>query len=290
MKFELEPYNRNIKNSEMISDLKDVAKKLEKESLSQIEYNSNGKFHSSTISHRFGNWARALEASGLSVRKYQIITKYEIIEDLKRVAESLCKDNISHAEYNAFGKYSSHSVLSKFNTWLFALESAGLKRTRNFGISNEEYFKNIEEIWEKLGRQPKYLEIEKPFSKYSSGSYERRFGSWRKALEAFVKFMNSDPENESSINTNKIKESQIENSQNIIIHKTKRNISWKLRFIILRRDHFKCQKCGRNPASDHNVILHVDHIIPWSKGGETEYNNLETLCMICNLGKGNSNE
>ncbi|WP_343324290.1 HNH endonuclease signature motif containing protein [Streptococcus sp. Marseille-P8640] len=34
-----------------------------------------------------------------------------------------------------------------------------------------------------------------------------------------------------------------------------------------------------------NVVLHVDHIIPWSKGGETVLGNLQTLCSKCNLGK-----
>jgi len=54
----------------------------------------------------------------------------------------------------------------------------------------------------------------------------------------------------------------------------------------MKRDNFKCQLCGRNPATEAGVILHVDHIVPWSKGGETEIGNLQTLCMQCNLGKG----
>jgi hypothetical protein len=68
-------------------------------------------------------------------------------------------------------------------SWFKAIESIGLKRTRPYGVTNEEYFQNLEEIWIKLGRQPFYREIEKPFSKYSVGAHERRFGSWRKALE-----------------------------------------------------------------------------------------------------------
>jgi 5-methylcytosine-specific restriction endonuclease McrA len=34
------------------------------------------------------------------------------------------------------------------------------------------------------------------------------------------------------------------------------------------------------------VELHVDHVTPWSKGGETTLANLQTLCNKCNLGKG----
>ena len=58
-----------------------------------------------------------------------------------------------------------------------------------------------------------------------------------------------------------------------------------LRYDILKRDNFRCQICGAS-ASD-GVKLHVDHIIPVSKGGKTEPSNLQTLCERCNLGKSN---
>ena len=56
-----------------------------------------------------------------------------------------------------------------------------------------------------------------------------------------------------------------------------------MRYDILLRDGFRCVLCGRQASED--VVLHVDHIIPISKGGLTEENNLRTLCMNCNLGK-----
>ena len=66
---------------------------------------------------------------------------------------------------------------------------------------------------------------------------------------------------------------------------TSRKISDKLRYQVLKRDHFKCCACGASPAKDPSVELHVDHIVPWSKGGETTLDNLQTLCSKCNLGK-----
>ena len=71
------------------------------------------------------------------------------------------------------------------------------------------------------------------------------------------------------------------------IHKTKREIGLQLRFKVFKRDNFKCCICGASPAKDPDVELHVDHIIPWSKGGETVYENLQTLCSKCNIGKSN---
>lgn len=61
-------------------------------------------------------------------------------------------------------------------------------------------------------------------------------------------------------------------------------LTLSLRYDILKRDNFKCVICGRTPKKD-GVTLHVDHIIPVSKGGKTEPENLRTLCSICNLGK-----
>ena len=67
-----------------------------------------------------------------------------------------------------------------------------------------------------------------------------------------------------------------------------RTISDKLRYTVLKRDNFKCCACGASPAKDPSVELHIDHIIPWSKGGETSLENLQTLCSRCNIGKSNS--
>ncbi|MBI5416662.1 HNH endonuclease [Candidatus Poribacteria bacterium] len=56
--------------------------------------------------------------------------------------------------------------------------------------------------------------------------------------------------------------------------------------MFLQRDSFKCIACGRAPIND-GIILHVDHIIPKSKGGTDSLDNLQTLCSNCNLGKSN---
>ena len=54
---------------------------------------------------------------------------------------------------------------------------------------------------------------------------------------------------------------------------------------IKKRDNYTCQLCGKYMPDE--IGLHIDHIIPWSKGGETTMENLQTLCSKCNLGKSN---
>ena len=70
--------------------------------------------------------------------------------------------------------------------------------------------------------------------------------------------------------------------------KAGRRISDKLRYQVLKRDNFKCCICGASPAKDPSIELHIDHITPWSKGGESVLDNLQTLCSRCNIGKSDS--
>ena len=60
-------------------------------------------------------------------------------------------------------------------------------------------------------------------------------------------------------------------------------ISKKMRFEVLKRDKFTCQYCGEQAPQ---VVLHLDHIKPVSKGGKNTLLNLVTSCIDCNLGKG----
>ncbi|WP_107771018.1 HNH endonuclease [Nocardioides sediminis] len=60
----------------------------------------------------------------------------------------------------------------------------------------------------------------------------------------------------------------------------------RLRFAVLNRDDSRCRGCGAS-AKIHGAVLHVDHIVPVSKGGKTVLENLQTLCEPCNLGKSN---
>jgi 5-methylcytosine-specific restriction endonuclease McrA len=52
-----------------------------------------------------------------------------------------------------------------------------------------------------------------------------------------------------------------------------------IRVHILERDNYTCAYCGRKANS-------VDHIIPRSKGGNEDENNLVACCKSCNLKKG----
>lgn len=65
-----------------------------------------------------------------------------------------------------------------------------------------------------------------------------------------------------------------------------RSIPPAWRIIILNNHDYRCAnpKCR---ADLRKVQHHIDHIIPFSKGGTTTLENLQALCEPCNLAKGN---
>jgi hypothetical protein len=76
----------------------------------------------------------------------------------------------------------------------------------------------------------------------------------------------------------KITKTPMQKNPNITV----RNFSKKLSFAIKLRDEFTCLACGRKPPE---ITLNVDHINPWAKSGKTTFENGQTLCRDCNIGK-----
>lgn len=79
---------------------------------------------------------------------------------------------------------------------------------------------------------------------------------------------------------------QKQSINNTIMPKRK-TIPAKIRQEVFKRDNYKCKTCGKSPATDSELSLEVDHILPYSKGGTNDIENLHTLCNRCNKGKGN---
>ncbi len=65
--------------------------------------------------------------------------------------------------------------------------------------------------------------------------------------------------------------------------KLSRYITASVRVDVLSRDGYKCVFCGRN---SQETSLEIDHIFPFSQGGSNKPDNLQTLCIDCNRGKG----
>ncbi|WP_143715415.1 HNH endonuclease [Alkalithermobacter paradoxus] len=60
----------------------------------------------------------------------------------------------------------------------------------------------------------------------------------------------------------------------------------KLREFIKERDNYTCRICHNSTEKEPNLLLEIDHIVPISRGGKTEVENLQTLRWKCNRRKG----
>jgi Homing endonuclease associated repeat len=197
----------------------------------------------------------------------QQATDEELLKNLIEVHAVLLNldKKISISLYTEFGKFSITAIKSRFGSWNEALERANIPITQQKNISEDDLFKNVSEVWISNGCQPTRRDMGRVPSKFNGSTYSDRFGSWNKALLAFSEYMRSESSEINAVSTSgKI---PLEN----VSQKTKRTNrapSDRPRFSILLRDGFRCMSCGRSPVTTPGVELHVDHIQPWSEGGE----------------------
>ncbi len=206
------------------------------------------------------------------------VSDAELIEDLRRVANLFGAEKVTQDLYQSHGVYDRSTQERRFGSWNEALLLAGLTISNRIDIPDVELFENVLLLCQHYGRQPRRSELASDPSHISQGPYRRRFGTWMNALRAFVDYTNGTG--------TELAEQQAETEVDSR-HKTGRDPSLRLRWRVLQRDNFKCCACGASPAITLGVELHVDHILPWSEGGETALENLQTLCSKCNLGKSN---
>ncbi len=203
-----------------------------------------------------------------------------LLNDIRLVSEKIAQQKLSRKAYvDNGGKYAPTTIMKRFGTWNKALSKVGLQGGNIINYSEEELFENILNIWQRKGKQPTRRDLDFKPSNICQSPYIRNFGSWSEAVRHFVEYANK---RESTYSPSS---SEISTKDNL--HRTGRDISLRLRFNVLKRDNFACVQCGASPAKNPSIELHIDHIKPWSKGGETEITNLQTLCQKCNLGKSN---
>lgn len=160
-----------------------------------------------------------------------------------------------------------------------------LRPKRKGYFSDKELFDEMEGIWNKAGHRPSPIEWKTSNPKISSTTYMRYFNGWQNACLKFIEYkmganilVDNDPEQ----NFKDLQQSKI---RGVDKAGNSRIVSLSIRVKVLDRDKYKCVLCGRSPATDIGVRLQIDHKTPFSKGGKSTIDNLQTLCQECNLGK-----
>ena len=201
------------------------------------------------------------------------IADADLLTDIRAVAAELGVESLPANAYRKRGRYSATAVKRRFGTWNAAIRAAGLLSSGvRRDLPEAELFENLRDVWVALGRQPRKREMIKPTSRFTHHPYVERYGGWLDAVKVFLASAEREESEMSALPSTKPSRGP-------------RDPSWRLRFLVMRRDGFRCRQCVASPATTAGVELHVDHILAWLGGGTTTIDNLQTLCVRCNLGK-----
>lgn len=290
-KFELTTLE-NYSDENLLAELRRVAAALNGTRLTLEKFNELSRVHSTTLRYRFGSWKDALDRAGISetvAPRFNPLTREAVIASLRAYAVEFPGTPVTQEAIARRLGVDRGSITRKCGKWPDLLSEVGLSSVplgRRY--TDEECYENIVALWVHYGRQPNFAELKRPPSTVGSKAYILRWGGWRAALGDFIKYVNQEPQAMQELSPQKC-DSKISAIQAPPLT-TPRSISLSLRYKVLSRDRFRCVICGRSPAKDPSIELHVDHIHPWSKGGQNIEENLRTLCFDCNLGKGDKIE
>lgn len=291
-------------NEALLKEIRRVAGLLPDDSkLTQATYQGlSPRVSASVIRRRFGGWKEALEHAGLGQlyvgktvstkmrsKPGRGLSDADLLAEMKRVYVLLGCGWLTRDEFNAHSSLNDDTIRRRFGSFRNALVTAGIpghpgKAKQH---TDEQCFENIVEVWTHYGRPPTYREMFGPPSMVQGKTYIIRWGTWRRALKAFIDWQNADQRLEGpdeQLPVSNILESPITSVQ--IKEPDSREVRPGLRFKVFQRDRFRCVACGRSPALSLGVELHADHILAVANGGKTSIENLQTLCRECNLGKG----
>ena len=198
----------------------------------------------------------------------------DLIVALQAAAEVFGDSYFTSPQYDGLPGKRPHSatIIDRFGSWKKALALVGITGGRERRHSPEQLIANLEAVWKKLGYPPGKRQIAASGEGISESPYKRHWGSVRSACEAL-----------SAFHEGKISREQL--LAGTPDEPTRTTIALKDRWAVLKRDNYRCAKCGASPSSDHTVELEIDHVIPVVKGGRNSLENLQTLCRRCNQGK-----
>lgn len=218
-----------------------------------------------------------------SVKRYNQYSDKELIAGLCKYAKERDLSFISCRDFSSYVGISESTITNHFGSWSAFCRKAGLNPRYDRAANRHELLENLGRAWEVLGRQPRAKEIKQPLSPISISRYQKEFRTgWYQICLEFLSWKSGLPVSEIEI---QVKPIPITGLERIPARTTRRGIPLSLRYDVLKRDRFRCIKCGCSPAIDVGIQLHIDHIVPWAKGGETVLENLQSLCSECNLGK-----
>ena len=200
------------------------------------------------------------------------VTKRQMLDSLRTFAARHDGRPFTTREYDRWKDKvcSSWTISERLGSWRNALAQVGIETgVRSRRYSPRELMDNLEFVWRELGRPPGARLIARHGLRISEPTYRKRWGSLQEACQLLARFKKDKITEQQLLGTTPSRQTRIA-------------LPLKLRWDVLKRNHYKCVKCGARPP---DVELEVDHILPVSRGGTNDLTNLRTLCRPCNQGK-----
>ena len=178
-------YNRDT----LIKELQRVASLVPDGILTTAAFEKHARANRTTLNRYLGSWAEALTAAGLEDRlnpRLKAMSRKELLEAIRSLADQLGKE-LTILDVEQHLGVSGDRLRREWGIASKAFEAAGVRST-NLGrrYSDEECYDNLLAVWTHYGRPPQYREMSHPPSKVGGKAYVKRFGTWNKALAAFV--------------------------------------------------------------------------------------------------------
>lgn len=122
MKYKLTRFNRYVTDSELLGDLKRVAKLTKKQTVTRADYEKFGVFARSTVMHRFGGWNAALKLCGFKLNKNKQVSKGELFLNIKKVWVILKRQPKRNEMNLGISEFSWNVYRYRFGSFSSALE------------------------------------------------------------------------------------------------------------------------------------------------------------------------
>lgn len=170
----------DITKEELIEALQEFAEECGRTPSSDM-MTDDGPFGANTYLRYFGSWNEALQEAGLTVELPRDIDREDLTEEVRRLADELDRTP-TQRDMSEHGAYTIDPYIDRWGTWNELLEDLGYEENHREDITDEELIEYLEELGDELGFPPTYEGFQ-DYGDYAAATYQRRFGSWKNAIE-----------------------------------------------------------------------------------------------------------
>jgi len=180
---------RNVEESRLIAELKNLEEKYDKVTTKIVEEES--EFSVEIFFRRFGSFPKAIEKANIEKNRCNY-SKDELISELKKLRNEHGK--VTPKIMKEYGEYSVSNFRTEFNSWSDAKGKAGLKINPRNRIADEEIIEDMARVYKNQGKLSQ--SIYDANGAYTHTTAQKRFGSWSNAKEKAMSFSKQNVEGE----------------------------------------------------------------------------------------------